>query len=124
MIGWIARFFDRLLRARVIHYITAVPLDWKSESGSIITDYMHLYEDENGKRWCEYIPSALFNSGIKRDPMSHGKRHRTYNLLVLPWLHHKYTNEQVIAATSRPAPAPAAQTAPNIIQFSKKDPLQ
>lgn len=77
-------------------YICNGPVNWITAEGDKYECWFHLYEDSNGNRTVEYIPSAQQYIPYKQTPISVGRRHRIYNRVLIPWMNYQYSNDDIL----------------------------
>jgi hypothetical protein len=77
-------------------YICTVPVYWFAADSEKYECWFHLYEDSNGVRTAEYIPAAQQHIPAGLKPIAVGRRHKIYNRVLIPWLNHQLTNDDIL----------------------------
>lgn len=88
------RAWNRARLARKRHAIeTAAPkliitvTSWIRVDGGIYPSWIHCYENPIGERSCRYQKGQI---EIKLEHL------KQYNTVIVPWMNHRYTNQQLI----------------------------
>lgn len=90
-------------------YICCAPVIWINEKDEEYECWFHLYEHPDQRREAVYTPCSMQRS---RDPQALGQKHILYNKVILPWMHHVYSNDAVtdyFAQPRRPKVTPTAK---------------